>query len=362
MSSVKDYLSRYLSNPQVFSLIVVLTVGVTIVVLAGDILTPLIASLVIAYILDGGIDVLQRLRFSRGLSLLIVYLAFIFSALVLALVLVPMLSNQITQFLNDLPAIFSGGKTLLMRLPEEYPQYIKTSHINQFIDSLRGEITGIGKRMLGLSLSSVVGFIALIVYVVLVPLLIFFFLKDKKALLAWFANFMLQRKENQALTMSVWSEVNAGIAGYIRGKLIEILVIWMISWIIFSVFGLNYAPLLSFLVGISVLIPFIGAAIVAIPVALVAYAQWGFDASFIYVMIAYAVLQFLDGNLLVPLLFSEVVNLHPVAIISSVLVFGGIWGIWGVFFAIPLATLVNAVSKALLGARDADDQPSRSSS
>ena len=63
-------------------------------------------------------------------------------------------------------------------------------------------------------------------------------------------------------------------------------------------------------------------------------------------MIAYAVIQLLDGNLLVPLLFSDVVNLHPVAIITAVLVFGGLWGIWGVFFAIPLATLVRSLLKA----------------
>jgi len=53
--------------------------------------------------------------------------------------------------------------------------------------------------------------------------------------------------------------------------------------------------------------------------------------------------QALDGNILVPLLFSEVVNLHPVAIILSILIFGGLWGFWGVFFAIPLGTLVNAL-------------------
>ena len=57
-------------------------------------------------------------------------------------------------------------------------------------------------------------------------------------------------------------------------------------------------------------------------------------------------IQFLDGNILVPLLFSELVNLHPVAIILAVLFFGGLWGVWGVFFAIPLATLISAVINA----------------
>ena len=98
--------------------------------------------------------------------------------------------------------------------------------------------------------------------------------------------------------------------------------------------------------GLSVLIPYIGAALVTVPVALIAFFQWGISSDFMYLMIAYGVIQALDGNVLVPLLFSEAVNLHPVSIIVAVLVFGSLWGFWGVFFAIPLATLVKAVVTA----------------
>jgi putative permease len=72
---------------------------------------------------------------------------------------------------------------------------------------------------------------------------------------------------------------------------------------------------------------------------------------------AYLVIQALDGNVLVPLLFSEVVNLHPIAIIVAILVFGGLWGFWGVFFAIPLATLVQAVLKAWPTFDDKESRP-----
>jgi putative permease len=78
----------------------------------------------------------------------------------------------------------------------------------------------------------------------------------------------------------------------------------------------------------------------------VAWFQWGWSSDFIYLGITYLVIQAIDGNVLVPLLFSEVVNLHPVAIIVAILVFGGLWGFWGVFFAIPLGTLVKAVLTA----------------
>jgi putative permease len=120
----------------------------------------------------------------------------------------------------------------------------------------------------------------------------------------------------------------------------------VISYVVFLVLGLNYAALLALLVGLSVLIPYIGATAVTVPVLLVGYVQWGYSGEFFWLFVAYGFIQFLDANLLVPLLFSEVVNLHPVAIIISVLFFGGIWGFWGVFFAIPLATMVKAVYSA----------------
>ncbi len=345
MSVIQSWWTRYFSDPQVVLLVLFLIFGVAIVTVVGDILAPVIAGLVIAYVLDGGMLLLKRRGLPRGWSLLLIYAAFVVTVIVLIFGISPLLSQQISLFLQDLPRIVARGQSVLMQLPDKYPGYIEPDHVRQVIGSLKSEITSLAQRMLSVSLASVAGFITLLVYVVLVPLLIFFFLKDKEQLIAWFAQ-LLPKKENQALTRAVWAEVNDGIAGYIRGKLIEIAVVWGVSWLVFELLGLNYAPLLSFLVGLSVIVPFLGAAVVTIPVAMVAYAQWAFDGHFMYVMIAYVVLQFLDGNILVPLLFSEVVNLHPIAIIIAVLVFGGVWGLWGVFFAIPLATLVNAVLKA----------------
>ena len=100
------------------------------------------------------------------------------------------------------------------------------------------------------------------------------------------------------------------IANYIHGKLLEILIVGVMTYIIFLSFGLNYPLLLSVAVGLSVLVPYIGAVLVTIPVALVAMFQFGISPTFWYLIVAFAVSQLLDGNLLVPYLFSEVVNLH----------------------------------------------------
>jgi len=136
------------------------------------------------------------------------------------------------------------------------------------------------------------------------------------------------------------------MGNYIRGKVNEIFIVAMFTYIPIVIMELHYAPLLAVLTGLSVIVPYVGSIIVTIPVVLVAYFQWGLDSSFWWLMGIYVTIHVLDGNILVPILFSEAVNLHPVAIIVAVLVFGGIWGFWGIFFAIPLATLVKALLNA----------------
>ena len=151
---------------------------------------------------------------------------------------------------------------------------------------------------------------------------------------------------NRKLTNRVATEMNQQISNYIRGKVTEILIIGAVSCVVFALLDLRYSVLLGVATGFSVLIPYIGAAAVTVPIFLVALFQWGFTPDLWYLMIAHGIIQAIDGNVLVPILFSEAVNLHPVAIIVSVLVFGGLWGFGGVF-AIPLATLVKAVWHAL---------------
>jgi putative permease len=185
--------------------------------------------------------------------------------------------------------------------------------------------------------------ITILVYLILLPLLVFFFLKDKVTIIEWAKNFLPKEDE---LVVRVWRDVDRQIGNYVRGKFWEIIIVWGVSYLTFLVLGLRYAMVLSVCLGISVLVPFVGVAVVTIPVVLVAWFQWGWSADFAYLVIAYIVIKELDANLLVPLLFSEVNDLHPVAIIVAVLLFGGLWGVLGLFFAIPLANLVQAVINA----------------
>jgi putative permease len=201
----------------------------------------------------------------------------------------------------------------------------------------------LGQWVLSFSLSSLTNLVTLVIYLVLVPLLVFFFLKDKAFLLTTLASLL---PEERPLMQQVWRETNQQIARYVRGKVIEIIITGSTTFIAFAVLGLEYAALLGLLVGVSVVIPYIGATLVTIPVALIAYFQWGWGSEFITLMVVYGIIQALDGNVLVPLLFSGAVNLHPSAIVIAILFFGGLWGFWGIFFAIPLAGLIRTLFNA----------------
>ena len=343
IKTIRDWYHRTLSDPEVVILSILLLLGLGVVVFLGGMLAPVLAGIVIAFLLEGVVRILQRARLPRMPSVVIVFALFLTALLLVLFGLLPLLSRQLTELIGELPAMISKGQHLLMALPERYPNFISSDQIAELLTGIRGEIGGLGQRALSYSLSSLVGLLTLLVYLVLLPLLVFFFLKDKRQILTWVNNYLPRQR---GLTNRVWADVEVQIANYVRGKFIEVLVIWSVSYLAFIYLGLEYAMTLSLAVGLSVIIPYIGAVVVTLPIAMIAFFQWGWTNEFFYLMVTYGVIQALDGNLLVPVLFSEVVNLHPIAIIVAVLFFGGIWGFWGVFFAIPLATLVQAVLTA----------------
>ncbi|NEZ03374.1 AI-2E family transporter [Wenzhouxiangella sp. XN201] len=372
IARVNEWFRRHFSDPQVVILALFLLLGVLAVVLFGRMLAPVLASLVIAYLLEGGVQRFERLGLPRLISVIGTFTAFMAALVYLLFGLVPMLTRQIAAIVRDLPSYVALAQEWVATLPERYPQFVapaggesesaqvpadgaelvaeeverETALISQdqlssLLDNLGTELVNYGANLV--SFSGVMSAVNLLIFLVLMPVLVFFFLKDKHQLIAWVSQYM---PRDRALVTSVWQEVDAQIGNYVRGKVLEILIVWVVTYAVFTLLNLPFVMLLSMLVGFSVIIPYIGAAVVTVPVALVALVAFGPTAPFWYVLIAYAIIQALDGNVLVPILFSEVVNLHPVAIITAVLVFGGIWGFWGIFFAIPLATLVNAVLRA----------------
>ncbi|MBT4838109.1 MAG: AI-2E family transporter [Methylococcales bacterium] len=343
MELICGWFNRYFSNPQVVFLIVLLTFVFTVIIFMGDILAPVIAGVVIAYLLEGIVRAFERKRVPRLLAVMIVFLSFLTFLTFIIVALIPRLYRQLSQLIQQIPEMISTGQNAMSQLPELYPDYVTEEQIAQIMSKIQEHLGAMGQQLFSASDSIFLGSIMALVFVVLLPILVFFFLKDKDRIVHWMTTFF---PKERFLAQKVWKEVDVQIGNYIRGKFWEVLVVWSITFMTFAYMGLQYAMLLGVLVGLSVIIPYVGVVVVTFPVVIIAFFQWGASNEFVYLMAAFFVIQALDGNILVPLLFSEVVNLHPIAIIVAILVFGGVWGFWGVFFAIPLATLVQSVISA----------------
>lgn len=340
---LRDWIQRYFSDEEAVVLAVLLFLAFTAVLTLGGMLAPVLAGMVLAYLMQGLVVILERLRVSGGVAVGLVFALFMGLLLVFIIVVVPLLWHQLIMLFNELPGMLAKWQSLLLLLPERYPHLVSDEQVLQAIEVARGEIGKFGQWALTFSLSSLPLLVNIMIYLVLVPILVFFFLKDREMIGQWVRGYLPRER---ALITRVAQEMNRQIANYIRGKVIEIFICGGVTYIAFVALGLNYSALLALLVGVSVVVPYVGAVVVTVPVLLIALFQWGWSDQFIYLMAVYGIIQTLDGNVLVPLLFSEAVNLHPVAIICAVLLFGGLWGFWGVFFAIPLATLFKAVLDA----------------
>lgn len=339
----KGWMERYFSDEEALIFLLILVSSFSIIIGFGQVLAPVFIALVMAYLLQGGMHFCQSKGLGNLTSTLIMFVLFVGAFLSILFVVIPATISQAGQLFYELPNMLAQGQDLLMLLPERYPDLITEMQVKGWMSQAAEELASSGQWILSFSLHSIPGAITILIYLVLVPILVFFFLKDGSQITRFFLSFL---PSDRQLMNTIWAEMEVQIANYIRGKVVEIIIVGGITYIGFIIFDLQYAELLAILVGLSVLIPYIGAAVVTLPVAVIAYFQFGYSETLFYCLLVYGIIQALDGNVLVPLLFSEAVNLHPVAIIVAVLAFGGIWGFWGVFFAIPLATLFKAILTA----------------
>ncbi|MEY4643120.1 MAG: hypothetical protein RLZZ227_3114 [Pseudomonadota bacterium] len=337
------FYERYFSEEESIIFTVLLILFFTMMMTMGSIIAPLLWSLVITYMLQGLVNSIGRLHVPQHLAVYFVYFVFLGLTTLIMLFVLPFMWNRISNFVNDLPAISSQLRSLLLLLPEKYPEVFTIEQVQQWMDTLQTEVLAYGQTLLSQSVTSFARVATWVVYTVLVPIMVFFMLKDSDKLLSWFGTWLPDKRPIMA---QVWHEMNDQLANYIRGKALQIVIVGSVTYVVLALLGLDAAPVLAVIVGISVIIPFVGATVVLVPLFLAGFLQWGFSAELLQVMLAYLAIHLVDANIIVPLIFSETVNLHPIAIIAAILVFGGIWGVWGVFFAIPLATFIKAIIRA----------------
>jgi len=340
LEEINNLFRKIFSNEETLVFGMLLTVAFLILFFLGNILTPFLISIIFAYLLVGMQKRLEDYGFNSTIALILTYSFFLLLGIALMVWLGPLVYQQLQSLILEIPRWVNAFMIFAQNVPEKYPDLVSSDQITAFLQSLSGQITAISQDFLKASIAGIQNTVTIAINLILLPILVFFFLFDREPIISGFLNILPRER---AMLKKVWIEMDGQLSNYARGKAIEIVIVGSTAAILFMYFGLDYIALLSVFVGFSVLIPFLGAFIVTLPVAAVGLLQFGLSFDFWFLMGAYIVLQILDGYLLVPILFSDAVKLHPVIIMLAVFVFGGMFGFWGVFFAIPIATLIKAI-------------------
>ena len=262
--------------------------------------------------------------------------------------LIPLLYVQLQSFVLDIPRLFNDFLNFVSTVPAAFPELVDSDQISVFFQAVSSELSSITQNLVKSSIAGIQSTITILLYIILFPILVYFFLFDRKNIVEGCLKIIPGDRE---MLSKVWQEMDIQLSNYVRGKVVEIIIVAISAALLFFFFDLNYGALLAVLVGLSVLIPFVGAFLVTIPIVIIGLLQFGLGTQFYLLVGLYMLLQFIDGNLLVPLIFSEAVKLHPIIIILAVFIFGSMFGFWGVFFSIPLATFIKAVWNAWPGLR-----------
>ena len=340
---ISNIFKRIFSNEEtiIFSLIILTTLIIFSFFI--EVLTPFIISIIVAYLLVGLQKKIESYNISESLANVLAFSIFIVVGAAMFTWLIPLLYVQLQLFVMDIPRLFNDFMNFISTMPATFPDLVNSDQISVFFQAVSSELTSITQNLVKSSISGIQSTITVLLYIILFPILVYFFMFDRKNIIEGCLKII---PGDRAMLSQVWSEMDIQLSNYVRGKVLEIFIVGVTAAILFASFGLNYGALLAVLVGLSVLIPFVGAFSVTIPIVIIGLLQFGLGTEFYLLVGLYLLLQFIDGNLLVPIIFSEAVKLHPIIIILAVFIFGSMFGFWGVFFSIPLATFIKAVWNA----------------
>ena len=329
-------LLKLLLDPRFIALIAVSFLGVGLIAWVGNTLIPFVAAIVLTYFLDGGMKRLMRWGLPKLWAFLAVFAVFLAVYFATFLGPVRLAVQQGLTMMSNLPRIQSALQREFVQSPEPALTFLPQGQRREYLTRLIPAVTDWTGARVERALEGSPDASEWAAYALITPLLVFFFLKDKDPLLEAFNRFLPRDRE---LIDTIFHDVEEKTARYVRGTVSRILIVGLVTWLTFVALDFNYAAILGLLTGLSVLVPYLGALFVALPLFVLGFDQWGMTWPLGVLCIAYAVINVLDGYVLSPYLFFIAVRLHPVTILVAVWAFGSLWGFWGLVFAIPLATL-----------------------
>lgn len=306
----------------------------------APILSPFLFAGILAYICLPPVDRLAR-RLPRGLAVAIVLLFLLLVLGTLALIILPMVEKQFASFLQRLPEYLDWGRSAILpwiakNLGVEI--HLDLEHAKKMLsESLRTDSDVLRKLLPGISTggAALVGFFTA---VLLVPVVLFYFLRDWHAIMTRIDN-LIPRKFHGG-TVAIAAEIDRVLGEFLRGQISVMLIMAVYYVIALWIAGLEYALPIGILSGLLVFVPYLGALVGLLLGTLAGFNQFSSVFDLIGVWVAFGVGQLLEGMLVTPWLVGDRIGLHPVAVIFALMVFGHLFGFFGVLLALPASAVL----------------------
>ncbi|MDQ7002148.1 MAG: AI-2E family transporter, partial [Ghiorsea sp.] len=230
MRSVLGWFDKQLEDTELMMLLAFILLVFVLLGLFGSILAPALVAIALAYVLDGIVSLLVSCKIPRLLGVILVGIGALLTVLFAVLAIMPVLSDQIGLLVSKVPQYVQLLKDTVHDLQAQYPTGLNANYLQQSISSGAEKVKEWGGLLLSKSLASIPNMIALGVYVFLVPVLVFFLLKDKQRIQQWAQQFLPKKR---TLLIRVWGELDMQMGNYIRGRFWESSLVGLVMWVVY---------------------------------------------------------------------------------------------------------------------------------
>jgi len=308
------------------------------------IFTPFLLSLILAYLLSPLVEIIERHKLPRPAAILVVYLVFSIIALVFSVRVMPIFLADLQDLIQRLPDYAFKLQQILIHLQEDYRRFDLPDYVLDLIDH---NIQGLEEQLtaqLERSYNFLIGLFGRVLLLLLVPVLTYYFLRDEQSLKNSLLALFPRRSRRRLVSMA--GEIDAALGAYIRGALLVSLAVWLLTYIGLLALGMNHPLVLSIIVGITNLIPYIGPIIGALPALMISILEQPLLS--LKVLILMVVVQQVEAQLITPYIIGKSVRLHPLAVILILLAAGKLFGIAGLILALPVVIILRIICKHML--------------
>jgi predicted PurR-regulated permease PerM len=324
--------------------LLLLAIAVYVIYRAGDIVRPFLWAAVLSYVLLPLVRLLEvRVTHHRGAAAAIVFLALLALIIGGARLLVPLALEQMTMFQRSLPYLIAHAEKTLVEALDQ----LGMSDLHPIVVGSGGLApVDFTRSAANLAVPVVVGFGHFLLEFLVFLIATFFLLRDWPRLISWLGRLAPRSYRHELLPLG--EQVNVLLGRYVRGQLVLIVIMWVVTTIGLTAFGVPFSFLLGFMTGVLEIIPIIGpitAGAIASLVALGHPNPFGWS-QLIYVAaiaIMYTILRHAEDYFVIPLVIGRIVRLHPAVVIFALLGGGALFGLIGVLLAVPVAATLRLV-------------------